>query len=233
VKMIRNVFAALAFTLLAACGDMSAVTSVQMGMMPPVASSGGSSSPPPPSTTDTADTMTVNLLGICTEAGAGTSAVQYLQACPHGAIAELINTGNSGQVATLWAGGGNGTTFAKELELCLDIAAGDCAGSSIPGAPGDGHLWNHNVLHIISFTATVFEDEHNQYGSISSAGLAVSVPVVLQMTTVAQLPMCDAALKGALIAVSDAASPGYNATLIGGGTTSAPAYCNGSEWTAH
>jgi hypothetical protein len=223
---MQGLIAFLMVGLLSGCGgDISAIAEV--GMSP-----GGSTSPPP-STATPSDTMTVNLLGICTEAGAASSVVQYLQACPHGSIAELINTGDAGQVATLWAGGGNGTIFTKQLELCLDIAAGDCAGNSIPGAPGDGHLWNHNVLHIISYTATVFEDEHNQYGSISAAGLAVSVPVVLQMTSVAQLPPCDAALKGALIAVSDASVPGYNAALIGGGTSSVPAYCNGSEWTAH
>ena len=89
------------------------------------------------------------------------------------------------------------------------------------------------MLHIISYTATVFEDKDNQYGSISSAGLALSVPVVLPMSTVAELPECGPALNGGMAAVSDAAAPAYNAPLTGGGAASIPVYCNGVNWTAH
>ena len=55
----------------------------------------------------------------------------------------------------------------------------------------------------------------------------------LPLSTVASLPPCNAAAKGEMYAVSDAASPTYDGALTGGGTVSVPAYCNGSAWTAH
>jgi hypothetical protein len=66
----------------------------------------------------------VNMLGIGAAAGAETGQVQYLQEAPGPTFAEILTTGTAGQVATLWSN----TSFSKELELCLDIAASDCAG---------------------------------------------------------------------------------------------------------
>jgi hypothetical protein len=58
-------------------------------------------------------------------------------------------------------------------------------------------------------------------------------PLRLRSYTVAQLPACAAALDGALVEVSDATAPAYNAALTGGGTVKIPAFCNGAAWTAH
>jgi hypothetical protein len=171
----------------------------------------------------------VNLLGIGAAAGAESGQVQYLQEAPGPTIAELLTTGTAGQVATLWSN----TSFSKELELCLDIAASDCAGETIPGAAGDGHLWSTAVLHVIGFSSIEFENASTHLASISSSGLASLVPVVLPMSTVAALPACNAGLKGGMAAVSDATAPAYNASLTGGGAMSIPVYCNGSSWTAH
>jgi len=33
--------------------------------------------------------------------------------------------------------------------------------------------------------------------------------------------------------VTDAASPSYLATVVGGGTVHVPVYCNGTNWVAH
>lgn len=51
--------------------------------------------------------------------------------------------------------------------------------------------------------------------------------------TVATLPTCNAGMASALASVTDAASPAWNATLTGGGSTRVMAFCNGSNWTAH
>ena len=77
----------------------------------------------------TAVPLQTNLFGICAVPGSETGIVQYLQECPGTTIAELLNSTAAGQVATLWSN----TSFSKQLELCLDIAAGDCEGEVIQG----------------------------------------------------------------------------------------------------
>lgn len=52
--------------------------------------------------------------------------------------------------------------------------------------------------------------------------------------TVATLPTCNAASKGNIVTVLDAASsPVYNATATGGGSIALPVFCNGTNWTNH
>jgi hypothetical protein len=156
--------------------------------------------------------------------------VQYLQACGGTTIAELLNTSNAGQVATLWAN----SSFSKQLELCLDIVENDCAGTTIPGAPGDGHLWSNAVLHVIGKTSISFESASSQYATMSPSAVTIIAPVLtLPVSSVAELPACNAGLNGSIAAVSDAAAPAYNAIVTGGGSASIPVYCNGSAWTAH
>lgn len=55
---------------------------------------------------------------------------------------------------------------------------------------------------------------------------------LLAVTTVGALPPCNAAEAGYLLAVTDASSPTFNATLTGGSTTFALALCNGTVWTS-
>jgi hypothetical protein len=63
--------------------------------------------------------------------------------------------------------------------------------------------------------------------------IQATCPVQLARYTVATLPACSENLKGGLAYVSDARSPAYNGTLRGGGSVMVPAFCNGSNWTAH
>lgn len=58
-------------------------------------------------------------------------------------------------------------------------------------------------------------------------------PILPATTTVALLPACNAAARGALGQVSDATAPTYNAALTGGGAVFVPVYCNGTAWTSH
>lgn len=240
VTIIRNIIAAIA--VVALCADLS-------GCGSSVQAAEAAKTTAPSDLTSSPNTWTavqnftagvqVNMLGIGAPAGAASAQVQFLQQAPGPTIQEISSTGNSGQVATLWAAGageanfGDGLTFGKQLELCLDVAASDCAGETIPGAPGDGHLWSFATLHVIGFNSIEFENQDQHLASLSSAGLASLVPVVLPVSTVAGLPTCDSGLKGGMAAVSDAADPAYNAPLTGGGTASIPVYCNGNAWTAH
>jgi hypothetical protein len=59
-----------------------------------------------------------------------------------------------------------------------------------------------------------------------------SVYITGQTFTVSGLPACGATYKGGLATVSDASSPTWNATLTGGGSTIATAFCNGTNWVA-
>lgn len=58
-------------------------------------------------------------------------------------------------------------------------------------------------------------------------------PILPAPVTVATLPTCNAAARGALGQVSDATAPAYNVGLTGGGAVFVPVYCNGSAWTSH
>src|ERR1700719_1115550 len=227
VKIIRNIIAAIA--ALALCADLSGCGSTVQ-----TAHAAQPSDPTSTQTTWTApqnftDGVQVNLLGIGAPAGAATRQVQYLQVAPGPTIAELLTQGTAGQVATLWSN----TSYSKQLELCLDIAESDCAGATIPGAPGDGHLWSFATLHVIGATSIVFENASTHLATLDQDGFSPAVPVILPMSTVAALPACNAGLNGAMAAVSDATAPAYNAGLTDGGTSSIPVYCNGINWTAH
>ena len=89
---------------------------------------------------------------------------------------------------------------------------GTVAVSAEPAASG-GFTW-----HVLSYV----QPSQVQYGTLS-----------LPVTTVASLPACSAGQRGLLYSVSDAQPPTYNATVVGGGSTAIPVFCNGQSWTAH
>jgi len=53
------------------------------------------------------------------------------------------------------------------------------------------------------------------------------------VSTVSALLPCNSATEGQMAGVTDAASPSYLATVVGGGTVHVPVYCNGTNWVAH
>jgi hypothetical protein len=63
---------------------------------------------------------------------------------------------------------------------------------------------------------------------VYSNGIIAPIP-----TVVGSLPTCNATTKYQVYAVSDANSPTYGATLTGGSSTLALAFCDGSNWKAH
>lgn len=63
-------------------------------------------------------------------------------------------------------------------------------------------------------------------------GYASPVPVGGKYT-VSTLPKCTAHNEGKEAYVTDARSPTYGSTLVGGGSRVVPAFCDGTRWTAH
>jgi hypothetical protein len=74
-----------------------------------------------------------------------------------------------------------------------------------------------------------------QSGLYINGNISLTSTGLFQATTftVSGLPTCNASSKGQLAYVTDASAPTFNATLTGGSTTVALAFCNGTAWTAH
>jgi hypothetical protein len=70
---------------------------------------------------------------------------------------------------------------------------------------------------------------------VANGVTTLTSPLVMRLpvTTVAALPSCGAGRLGEMYAVSDAATPTYNAPVSSGGSSTIPVFCNGSAWTAH
>jgi hypothetical protein len=71
----------------------------------------------------------------------------------------------------------------------------------------------------------------------SSANIFTGVNKFSQLQTslytVANLPTCNSSFEGQMEGVIDATSPSYLATVVGGGSTHLPVYCNGTNWVVH
>jgi hypothetical protein len=68
---------------------------------------------------------------------------------------------------------------------------------------------------------------------LSTRATVPSMQFAYKSYTVATLPTCNAAAKGAQAMVSDATSPTYNASLTGGGAVAITVMCDGSAWKSH
>lgn len=74
---------------------------------------------------------------------------------------------------------------------------------------------------------------NNTHTFLGTGLLSTGGPTLLKKSTVSALPTCNAGANGYAEVVTDATSPTYNATLTGGGSVTAIALCNGTNWTAH
>jgi hypothetical protein len=84
--------------------------------------------------------------------------------------------------------------------------------------------------------AALLASSANAQTPTSKTGIPAShVPymgaIQLPASTVAQLPVCDAQHIGVLRTVTDATTPTFNATAVGGGAVRVPVHCNGTNWT--
>ncbi len=77
-------------------------------------------------------------------------------------------------------------------------------------------------------TGQVFGNTAGQY----NANIALPTGMPVGPSTVAALPPCGSAQRGLRLTVTDANSPSFLAALSGGGSTVAPAVCNGTAWVA-
>lgn len=92
----------------------------------------------------------------------------------------------------------------------------------------------HTIEGSSSYTLTAPQTITMQWDPVDGDWRIVSQPAGrLPITTVSNLPGCGSNQAGMMYAVADAASPTYNGTLTGNGSTMIPVFCNGSAWTAH
>lgn len=100
---------------------------------------------------------------------------------------------------------------------------------------GNGATTPSKTFRVINGTAQWMNNGYNlaDIQWTDSGYVSAGAAYLLNSYTVSGLPTCNSGTKGALVFVTDASSPTYNATLTGGSSTITMAFCNGSNWTAH
>lgn len=63
-------------------------------------------------------------------------------------------------------------------------------------------------------------------------GLSLSSKVQITPTTVGGLGTCNGGAEGTIWSVTDALAPSFLVTIVGGGSTHSPVFCNGTNWVA-
>jgi hypothetical protein len=157
---------------------------------------------------------------------AGTlSANKFVSTCSSCGPSQLQMTYNPGTVSEAsnsygWIGPTSSTGFTSYLwQLPLGTSAGILQVGTASGTP--------NVAQISSVAAT------NGDCMVGSGGTWGAGSCIGSQYTVSTLPTCNSSAKGLSAAVTDASSPTFLGTLTGGGSTFAPAVCNGSNWIAY
>jgi hypothetical protein len=102
------------------------------------------------------------------------------------------------------------------------INGGSAGVSSITSNSGSG-AWTHQGNFSVSGTTTLT-------GAVSMPGGTNGPLTISQGYTVATLPTCNTASKGARAFVTDAASPTWNSPVTGGNSNTIPVFCNGNAW---
>lgn len=149
-----------------------------------------------------------------------------------------LNPGNQntiqfsdGQIAavTSYAITGSGASPAGTLTLLSPITVA----SAVQVYNNSNAIWLATG-QTIAFDSVGFTSISSDATTITSnANFAVTGTLKLKTYTVSLLPTCNSGANGSMAAVSDAASPTYNATLTGAGAIHVPVFCNGSAWTSH
>jgi hypothetical protein len=123
-------------------------------------------------------------------------------------------------------------------QQCAQFGGKDAQGND--GGPNwliFGQLnWNGNSFSNAGLTCNTDTRCHFRTGDGSAAtGVTASTVQTIKVYTVSGLASavpCNSGAEGTRAAVSDASSPTFLGALVGGGTTHAPAYCDGSNWVA-
>jgi hypothetical protein len=158
-------------------------------------------------------------------AGGTVSANKFVSTCTSCGPSQLQMTYNSGTVTEAansygFIGPTTSTSFAPYLwALPTGTSAGMLQVGTASGTP--------NVAQISSVAAT------NGDCMVGTGGVWAAGSCIGSQYTVSTLPTCNSGSKGLAAAVTDAASPTFLGSLSGGGSTYAPAVCNGSAWVAY
>lgn len=151
-----------------------------------------------------------------------------------------INTGHTntvyfsdGQSATVtgYSITGSGGTPSGTLTLSAPITLA----SGVTVYNNSKAIWLGTGFQVALDTggSTYLYSDGSVIHAVASGGFNPAGGMKLPIKTVATLPTCNSGEAGVMMAVSDAASPSYNGTLTGGGSSEIPVFCNGSAWTSH
>lgn len=138
--------------------------------------------------------------------------------------------------ATNWSGGGIGLRADATTYTCTD-----CSGTVAFTAPysflaptlAASSATTYTIATTLSVSPPVAGSNvtaTNLYSAYFVGGVLLNDRIVLKNYTVATLPTCNAANKYAVVAVSDASAPTFNATVVGGGATPRSVMCDGTNW---
>jgi hypothetical protein len=126
----------------------------------------------------------------------------------------------------------NGSRFKTAINVMRGSVVGTNPAIELP--TGNGLSFTDETGHVGATISANFTKASRSNLNFSDAGIQVTgAPIILPSFTVANLPICNAALRGGMAYVDDAAEPTYNGALKGGGSIAVPVFCNGSSWTSH
>lgn len=148
-----------------------------------------------------------------------------------GLIDEMGN--NTDQAGKGWAFGCDMTAGEQSsFNVCAPLVLpGTTSGSVTVTAPAAAGTTTFTLPGTNGTTGQVLTRDSSAGTQWSSAPILASIKFV--PVHVAALGTCDGTTIDTLKSVDDALTPTYAAVLTGGGGVHTPAYCNGTNWTAH
>lgn len=141
----------------------------------------------------------------------------------------------------------NGSAARQQMELtavngAFDIGSTEFAdrvsvrtGNNNVGMAAAGANTNVNLKLAPKGTGTIrlVNSQDADVLNIQADRVRFAAPAMLSNYAVRHLPKCDHGMRGAMAAATDLTAIRYNAVPSGGGSLSAPVFCNGSSWTVH
>jgi hypothetical protein len=130
------------------------------------------------------------------------------------------------QAVTVYVGGGgpNVGAFIRNY--------GDASATSNPSVPSV-NLWLQTVGPMVAANKVIQVTDTGGVDRfyVTQLGAVISTSYVQHTTyTVATLPTCNAASKGARALVSDSTSAAFMVGVVGGGSNTVPVFCNSVSW---
>jgi hypothetical protein len=168
---------------------------------------------------------------------AGSSATAWLNACGGYAagVTSIASTGPWTHTGTFGVAqsGGNGIALQPSANGGTPTLTTNGANSNVSlniSTQGGGGI-NLNSATAVTGTFSVTSTS-TLTGAVSMPGGTNGPLTISQGYTVATLPTCNTASKGARAYVTDAATPTFNSPVTGSNSNTVPVFCNGNSWVA-